>query len=217
VAANDVCLALICSFGASTTVGVTGSGIGTWTNKIEIANGANHRFTVAWMRAAGGESVPTFTADTDVAAQIIGFSGVTTTGDPFDTGAGAPSQQVDTSTVTTVTGPAITPSFPNVMLIFAGAQSTGNSGTPVYSSYSGTNPVFTEGMNVGFGGASINLGFFLAYGIKTDTTTTGARTASSTQNWVATGVLAALIPAGAAAGVAASRGFPRGLARGFNR
>lgn len=192
--ANDVMVCVVLN-GSNDVLSFTGS----WAKKVEINNGTNHRMTLAWLRSAGGDGAPTISGATqDVIARIVGYTGVTTSGDPFD---GTPTTHVDTVATVTITGDAITPGTANDMIIFAGGQSTTGSEMPTFSGYSGTNPTFTEEIDNTFGGSTINPDIFLADGLKTDTSSTGNRTATSTSSLVSTGILAALIPAGAAGDV----------------
>lgn len=165
---------------------------GGWTKKIEQDNGTSHRLTVAWRRAVGGDSTPTFSGNSqDVTAQIFGFSGCTTSGDPFSA-----AQAQANASGTTVTAPAITPVNANEMILFVGGASNLGASPLNFSAYSGTNPTFTEGFDNAYtGGLVFNLGIFGAYGLKTDTTSTGSRTATISNTGESTAALLSLIPA----------------------
>lgn len=192
-AADDVLLCIILN-GANDVLSITG----TWAKKVEVNNSTNHRVTLAWFRAIGGDSAPTISGATqDIIARIVGYVGVIASGDPFD---GTPTTHVDTSATATVTGDAITPANANDMIVFCGGQSTTGSEQPTFSGYSGINPTFNEEVDNNLAGNVINPAIFLADGTKTDTTSTGNRTATSTSSLVSTGILAALIPVGGGGG-----------------
>lgn len=185
-AANDVMLCVVLN-GANDVLTFTGS----WTKKVEVNNGTAHRMTLAWLRSVGGEGAPTISGATqDVIARIVGYTGVTTSGDPFD---GTPTTDPIAAN-STITGLAITPANANDMIVFCGGQSTTGSEMPTFSGYSGTNPTFNEEVDNIFSGVVINPSIFFADGLKTDTTSTGDRTATSTSVLISTGILAALIP-----------------------
>lgn len=197
-AANDILLCLVLN-GANDVLAFNG-GDGSWTKKVEVNNGTTHRVTLAWRRAAGGDSAPTISGATqDIQARIVGYSGCITTGDPFDTGTGAPTNQTDAAT-TTVTSPALTPTVANTMMIQCGGQSDTGAGLSTYSGYSGTNPTPSEAIDNGFQGSTVNPSIFLADGTKNDTATTGNRTATATVSLISTGILAALLPPAAGGG-----------------
>lgn len=191
--ADDINVAVIMA-GNNDTISVPAG----WTKKIEQDNSTVHRLTIAWRRAQAGDPTPTFSGNTqDIIAQVIGFSGVVNSGDPFS----ASGAQANASG-TTVTAPAITPLNANEMVIFVGGRSNTGATTSTFSGYSGTNPTFTEAFdNANTAGAVVyDLAIFGAYGIKTDTTSTGSRTATATNAGENTGALLSLIPAGAGGG-----------------
>jgi hypothetical protein len=185
----------VCCHGAGGDVLAFNSGDGSWTKKIELANGTQHKLTVAWRRAAGGDAAPTITGHTqDILGRISGYSGCIVSGDPFE----AFASQNNAASLT-VTAPTITPLTAGAMIIFAGCQSDTGAGLAVFSAYSGTNPTFSEAINNNFPGATINPAIFLADGIDSDASATGARTATSTTSLISSAALLALTPAGAAA------------------
>ncbi len=75
----------------------------------------------------------------------------------------------------TVTAPAITPLNSNDMIVFVGTAGDTSTIIPTFSAQSGTNPTFVEVIDKGVVGDSMNVAEFLAYGIKTDMTSTGQR------------------------------------------
>jgi len=190
-AANDILLCVVLN-GANDVLTFSGA----WAKKVEVNNGTAHRMTLAWLRAAGGDAAPTISGATqDIIARIVGYSGRVTSGDPFD---GTPTTHVDTSATATITGDAITTTLGSDDIFFCGGQSTTGAEQPTFSGYSGSNPSFAEAIDNVFAGGVVNPAIFAADGIKTDASTTGNRTATSTESLVATGILAALKPATAA-------------------
>ncbi len=184
---------ILVALAASTSTGVLTTPSG-WTKKIETTNSTAHVQTIFWKRAGASESAPSITGQQfEVQSQIVAFSGCITTGDPFSAAAG----QANASS-TTVTAPTITPGSANEMILFGIAWSTQGAGTSTFSGYSGTNPTFAEAFDSQFGGGVVyNLSIALAYGLKTDATATGARTATGSAAELNTGVLLSLIAAGA--------------------
>jgi len=186
--ANDIHVAVILA-GNVDTLTTTG-----WTQKLTVDNGTTHRLTIAWRRAVGGDTAPSFSGNSqDIIAQIFGFSGCTTSGDPFSAAQG----QANASG-TTVTAPAITPTVANQMILFVGGRSNTGATTSTFSTYSGTNPSFTEAFDNANTSVAIvyDLAIFGAYGLKTDTTSTGSRTCVATNAGENSGALLSLIAAG---------------------
>lgn len=183
---NDIMVALV----ASTRLAALGTPSG-WTKKLETDNSTEHKQSVYWKRAGSSESAPSFSGQQfDIEAQIVSFSGCTTTGDPFS----AAQAQANASS-TTVTAPAITPANANEMILFLITWSTTGASTSTFSAYSGTNPTFSEAFDSQFGGGVVhNLSMACAYGLKTDTTSTGSRTATASAADLNTGALLSLIP-----------------------
>lgn len=161
--ADDIHVLVIAN-AAGTLGGLTG-----WTQRISFAN----LHQVWWRRAVGGDTAPTITGATgDIVGRIFGFRGCSTSGDPFDA-----SDTATTASSTTVNAPAITTLNANSMILFAVTYRDFASTTSLISGWSGTNPTFADG---GQTNASLtdNVGVNIAYGIKTDVSTTGARTAT---------------------------------------
>lgn len=186
-AANDILVAVVIS--TTTTVPTTPAG---WTQKLATTNATNHVQTILWKRATGSDTAPSITGQQfEVLAQIAAFSGCITTGDPFS----AASAQANASS-TTVTAPSITPANANEMILFAASWTTQGASSASFSGYSGTNPTFTEAFDVAQGaGVVYNVSTALAYGLKTDTTATGSRTATESGSAdLNTGALLSLIP-----------------------
>lgn len=160
-----------------------------WTTVIALNNGTTERLTVAWKRAVGGDTNPlvTHAAGNDIAAQIAGYSGRLTSGDPIGTAVGS---QANASSVT-ITAPAITTISANSDVLFIGTIiDAGNLLT--VSGYSGTNPTFTERLDGGASGGSNNVEICVADGVKTNVSTTGSRTATATGANANIGALLAL-------------------------
>lgn len=192
-AANDILVCVVCN-GAGGDVLSFNSGDGSWTKKIELANGTQHRLTVAWRRAAGGDAAPVISGATqDIQARIVGYSGCVAAGDPFEA-----SNSQNNSASTTVTAPTITPLTNGAMILFAGCQSDTGAGAPTFSGYTGTNPTFTEAIDNVFSGSTINPAIFLADGLDSDSSATGSRDATSTVSLISSAALLALTPVGGA-------------------
>ncbi len=193
-ATNDILVAIVVSTRLATLTTPSG-----WTKKLETTNSTEHIQTIFWKRAGSSESAPSITGQQfDIQAQIVGFSGCTTTGDPFSAALATPN-----ASSTTVTASAITPGSANEMILFAIAWSTTGAGTSTFSGYSGTNPTFSEAFDSQFGGGVVhNLSIALAYGLKTDTTATGSRTATASAADLNTGALLSLIPQSAGLAIA---------------
>lgn len=192
-AANDILVAVV--YSTTTDPITTPSG---WTQKLATTNATNHVQTILWKRAVGGDTSPSITGQQfEVIAQIAAFSGCITTGDPFS----AAAAQANASS-TTVTAPSITPANANEMILFAVGWGTQGASSASFSGYSGTNPTFTEAFDSALGsGVVYNISSALAYGLKTDTTATGSRTATQSGSAdLNTGALLSLIPAGGGGG-----------------
>ena len=185
-AADDIHIILVHSFDNVSHTFPAG-----WTIIDERNNGANQRVTCAWRRAVGGDGNPTVThsAGNSIIANIGGFRGCSTGASVIN----ANGSQANASSAT-VTAPDISPTVANCMIVFLGASSGSGS---TFSSYSGTNPTFTEGFDNTYSGEDDSI--CLAYGIKTDTGSTGSRTATQTVASVNVGTLIALLEAGAGA------------------
>lgn len=190
-AADDIHLALITE--------ETGAVIGVpsgWTKIIENTNtellSPVFRMTLAWRRAVAGDTAPGFTgASGGIVARIGGFRGVVTTGNPHDT---APVVKDNTQS-TTLTADALVPANADDMIIFLGSVEELLSDV-TFSTYSGTNPTFTESFQ---DSNSIGGNFtaqFMAHGLKNDTSSTGSRTAALSTNSYSIGALISLQAAG---------------------
>lgn len=141
----------------------------------------------AWKRLVGGDADPVIThaAGDAIIARIAVFNGVRTSGDPHD----VKSAQANASSATT-TAAAITPGTAGSRIVWMGG--IGDDGA--YSAYSGTNPTFVEHIdNLTTLGADASIA--MASGDKTDTTTTGNRTATNARTNVNVGFMIALVPA----------------------
>jgi hypothetical protein len=187
-ATNDVAI-LIC---AQSDVVVSTIAAG-WTIVDPTNSGAAHRCFWAWRRLTAGDADPLIThaAGDAIIARIAVFSGVQTSGDPYD----VKSAQANASS-STVTAAAITPGTANSRILFMG----GLKDDGAFSAYSGTNPTFVEDIdNLTALGNDVSI--CMASGDKTDTTTTGSRTATNARTNVNVGFLVALVPAGAGGGV----------------
>lgn len=166
-----------------------------YTLKDALNIDANARINLWYKIAAGSDANPSITgALADVQANIMVFSGTVTSGDPIN----ALSKKANTVASTTVDADAITPTTAGSMIVFFGCQYDLGSAVSTFSGYSGTNPTFTEGFDNNFMGSTINTSIFGAYGSKTDTTTTGNRTATATSSLKGGTFLIALTPAGGA-------------------
>src|SRR3954466_13829799 len=76
-----------------------------WTSKQGINNGLIERQTIFWRRAVGGDTAPVVThaAGDSVTAQIFGFRGCVTAGDPIEAINGGSTGTGKTATATTIT------------------------------------------------------------------------------------------------------------------
>ena len=181
--ANDIHVCVVAAFN-NTSLGFPAG----WTKIVEVNNGANHRCTVAWRRAVGGDAGPAITGSgTSIIARIFGFAGVVTSGNPHD----AVGSQANASSAT-ITAPTITPLNDNDMVVFTGTSIA----VGTVSGYSGTNPTFTEGFDSNYAGEDETI--CLAYGTQTPAGATGARTATCTAAGVNVGAMLSLTPAGGA-------------------
>lgn len=160
-----------------------------WVIKSATNNGASERVTFAYKRAVAGDTNPlvTHTAGAAIIGRIAGFRGAIATGDPFEAGAA----QANASSAT-ISAAALTTLTANCMIVFAG----GSAAEGTVSGYSGTNPVFTEIIDSTFAGEDNTI--CMAYGIKTDISTTGARTATNTGAAVNVGTMWAMTEAASA-------------------
>ncbi|MGC2062402.1 MAG: CxxxxCH/CxxCH domain-containing protein [Thermodesulfovibrionales bacterium] len=171
-AANDIMIANIINATGVTVTPPTG-----WTS-VGAGNGsATIRQSVFWKRAVSGETGPySFTQGTTTTAMsggITSFSGCLTTGTPYVLGTAS------TGNSATLSAAGVTPSAANSMLVYAGVIGTAST----FSGVSGTNPAISTPYNVNFNGNTRAV--LIASGIKTDTTTSGTRTAtaSATGRW----------------------------------
>lgn len=165
-----------------------------WTIFGAANNGTACRSLIAWKRAVGGETAPTIThtAGNAIVGAIAAFRGCITTGDPAEV-KGTPRANASSATVT---ADAITPLTADSMLCFAAHP--GDNGTQ--SAWSGTNPTFgTPAFDVNTA-LGLDAAAALNYGIKTDTTTTGSRTCTTSLATENIGTLFTLKPPAAAAG-----------------
>lgn len=171
-----------------------------YTIKAALNNGTTLRTTIAWKRAVGSDAAPlvTHAAGDSIDARCIGYRGAAGAGgvsDPFD----AAVTSANASSLT-VTVPAITPTVAGSMLL-ALISNGGNPANPQDSTaVTGTNPTFTKVWTPADqnGGGVNEADQVLDDGIKSDTTSSGART--STLNVIATpntAIVLALQPAGA--------------------
>jgi hypothetical protein len=145
----------------------------------------------AWKRFSADDAtvVVTHAAGDAIIGQVSVFRGVRTTGDPHET----QSQKANASS-STITADAITPSTANDEILFIGCIAEDG----LSSTYSGTNPTFTERMDT-ITSLGLDASECLASGPKTDTTTTGSRTATNVRTAVNNGYLVALVAASAVA------------------
>jgi len=171
-AADDIQICICYQQDAQDSLSITG-----FTKFMEVNDSTSFskRFTAAWRRAVGGDSAPTVSgATTDIVARITAWRGCVGSGSPID---GTPTTQV-TSSNTTINASAITDlATANCMILFAGVGGTQTNIASV-SGYSGTDPTFAEAYDHGDFGNLEDYFMALAYGTKTDTSSTGARTAT---------------------------------------
>jgi hypothetical protein len=184
-ATNDVAI-LVCAQHDNVVATITAG----WTIVDAGNNTTALRTFFAWRRLTAGDGNPTIThaAGDAIIARIAVFSGVRTSGDPYD----VKSVRHNASSAT-VTADAITPGTAGSRILFMG----GIADDGAFSAYSGTNPTFTEHID-NLTVLGLDASICLASGDKTDTTTTGSRTATNVRTNVNTGRLLALVPAGAA-------------------
>lgn len=173
-AANDIVVGIVQAADNITVTVPAG-----WTKKLETNSTATLRQTVFYRRAVAGDLAPVVThaAGNAIIARLYAFRGCVAAGDPF----GAALARANSATAT-CTADAITPPAANSAVLFVGSEElTGNtSGAPVWGTYSGTNPVFAEVGDNNYELGSNSISGAVAWGIKTDTTTTGSRTAAIT-------------------------------------
>jgi hypothetical protein len=165
------------------------SDYGGFTVKASREDGSTVGTLIAWRRAQPGDTDPVIRVDTIVAdptiAQIIGFSGCVTSGDPIT----ATSGQTNAAS-RTITCPALTPTDANSMIVLA----LGTNAQATISGYSGSDPTFTEALDTNTalsGGGTLAA----AYGIRSTATSTGSRTATATVSATSAAVMVALRPA----------------------
>ncbi len=142
--------------------------------------------TSIYRRVANNEPA-SYTPTTTAISHCLGiatYRGVDTT-----TPINASSQLADTGADTTNNASAITPTTINTEVLFI----IGDAQEGTHSAFSGTNPTFTVRFDVNTTLGTDN-SIALASGPKTDTTSTGARTATSTIAAVSNGFLVALAP-----------------------
>jgi hypothetical protein len=156
-----------------------------WTNvgsgSQNIATGEVTTLTVRWRRAVGGDTTPTVPATGNHSvSRIIGFSGCPTSGDPWDTGTGAPVFTTENVLDTTVAFPTLTTTAANCMIVHAFA--TGQDINTAQSSGAGTNANLTglanrmnNWSNAGSGG-----GFAMITGTKATAGAVGSTTTTVT-------------------------------------
>lgn len=148
-------------------------------------NGTLCRSWWAWRRLVAGDAAPLIThaAGGPIIARISVFAGVRTAGNPHDV-----NSVLANASSSTVTTTAVTPGTANSLVCFMAAMADDSS----FSAYSGTNPVFTE-ITDDLTTLGNDASVALAVGIKTDTTTTGARTCTSVRTLVNNGHLFVLV------------------------
>ena len=157
-----------------------------WTRIGTQLNNGSSLTTSIFYRVASSEPASYSPATTAVShcLSISSFSGADATS-PIN----ASSQRANASSIT-VTANAITPSIADTQIVFI----SGYGDNSTHSSYSGTNPTFTERFDVRTSLGTDNA-IALASGAKTDTTSTGNRTAVATSPAaVNNGYLIALAP-----------------------
>ncbi len=183
---DDVLIAVIESRDASATPTMTG-----WTQISTGSSGGDHRASLFWRRATGGDPTTVSNAGNDgIGARIIAFRGVVPTGSPFDTGNSFTLSGNDND----IEAGAITTSSSNTMLVFtAHANNDFNSiGTPAGSA-PWTQAFFTE-YNPPGGGDDLAIAAY--YGLRGAAGTQAAVQASATGgNAVSHGAQLALRPA----------------------
>lgn len=161
-----------------------------WTRIGTQLNNGSSLTTSIFYRVANNEPA-SYSPSTTAVSHCLGissFSGADTSS-PIN----ASSQRANPSS-TTVTANAITPSVADTQVVFISGY--GNDIT--HSGYSGTNPTFIERYDVNTSQGTDNA-IALASGGKTDTTSTGNRTANATSPAaVNNGYLVAIAPAAAA-------------------
>lgn len=141
-----------------------------WTVAFSGNNGSGAsgvRIEIAWKRAGASESNPTITncSSSLCAAVILGFTGCKTSGSPFDAVGTA-----GTGSSPNISCPSVTPTQVSTYLLMAvGVQDGGSS----WGSYSGSDPSPTEHSELGA------WGFAVAGGVRSSSSATGARTAST--------------------------------------
>lgn len=165
-APNDILIGIV-----SATGNTAFTWPGGWT-EIAVSNyTASRRWEARWRRAGSSESAPgiSYSGSNVIFGQIAGYSGCVIVGSPVDQ-VGA----VTNGSTATQTHAALTPTVPNTELVMAG---TNRDGTTTMSAYSGANPAPSERFDSATATGSTAV-IYLASGLKDDTTTSGARTAT---------------------------------------
>lgn len=194
---DDIFLLHVESKGGEAVAAVSG-----WTEKlnVECGTGSNvdTRNTLFWRRATASESAPTVTdTGNHTLAVITAWTGVVTSGDPFDVAA----SDSDHASNSTVTADSITTTVADAMVI---AINTDGAGTTI-TDWTNANLVsFVEAFDeLTFSGGNGSVA--AAYGIKTVAEATGAATATRSADGHHSNIHVALTPA-AAGGSAALTG-----------
>lgn len=186
--ATDLLLLLL---GSGDNVVATATG---YTKKLETNAGVALRQTIAWKYAVPGETAVTVThaAGDGAIACLVAIRGGPTSGDPFD------DAQATATTVpsTTAAAPAVTPARYNalVLMLVNGGVVANTSTTMTVSGYSGDNPVPAEVLDDDVFVGINEVGMALAVGVKADTTSTGARTATLVTSGQSVGTLMSISP-----------------------
>lgn len=155
-----------------------------WTKEIDHTTGAP--FTIGYRRAQAGDTAPLVSQPGGGAihAVVVAYTGALASGNPID----HPTAAKNNASSTTVTSNNFTPSVAGEIVIFFVSIANNRS----VSGYSGTNPTFSEMLDTN----SPDVSMAAADGLKTDTTATGARTATLDSASPNTGALFGIKPEG---------------------
>lgn len=144
--ADDILLLFVAAATGGGNAVVAPTGYAEVTNSPQIGNNAGVgnspqiKLNVYWKRDGGSEVAPTLNAGIgEVAAQILAFSGCTTSGNPWDVTAGDGLGSASTS----VTIPAVTTTVTDTLIVDVVASSAG-SGTTAITAGSWTNANLTS-------------------------------------------------------------------------
>lgn len=186
--ANDI-IWLIVSSGDTGSHAVTG-----YTQLYSTSVGTDHKRSIWWARAAGGDSNPTVTyggAQT-IGGQAIVVRGAKTSGNPYSTS----SESANLASLA-ITFATITPASGELCLMIGTAGDNDTSTSCNFSAPSGTNPTFSYSTGLAastnhFEDGTTEVGFATLYGSSADGSATGSRTLAQDKSRANIGTLIAI-------------------------